>query len=47
MADFPTHSLREEELVDEADLDSLVREAIAQVFGCYENLFSLGPVKEQ
>ena len=36
MADLPTHSLREEELIDEADLDSLVREAIAQVFGCYK-----------
>ncbi len=31
MAIVNTHALREEELVDEADLDSLVREAIAQV----------------
>ena len=31
MAVVSTHALREEELVNEADLDSLVREAIGQV----------------
>lgn len=31
MAIVDTHVLREEELVDEADIDSLIREAIAQV----------------
>ena len=31
MAVVETHALREEDLIDDADLDSLIREAIAQV----------------
>ena len=32
MAIVQTHTLSEEDLVDDADLDSLIREAIVQVY---------------